>query len=1048
MGYIGTKWPKYNRDFQQAVENLQLPPPTPPTRPGPTATPIEAKEWEFNYKAHQEKEIAYDGFRSSLYSVLLGQCTELLKDKLKATSTFPTIQASRDGIALLSLIKTTTFTYDSGRVYTGMALDRIRTDFYTLKRHPGQSVQSFYEVFRAKAQLIDEMGIVLYDQLYVDELAHKNGRTGNATEADRNEAQTRMIANRFIRACQQKEYEAHLHNNFLDQHNIYPATLADARAIIDARMGRRELSNSGQQQQQQHLNEPNTGTAFATQGESNDSAQNNNETQGSILNLPNGHSSDLSSHSFSITPSQAHIAKTWVLLDNQSTVHLFSNPSLLKTPPRHTDTTMHIHGHGGHTSTTQKASVRDHGDVWFHPNGWVNILSFHLVKKQFEINYNAQSDEFHILHKDTLIDTFHASKEGLYYSDWSNATTVGLVTTIASNKARYTTNDVERAYGVRSLQIKIGRPSDRELAAILDRHMIPNCPYTSKDVLLAAKIIGPDIGTLKGKTVRKRPVRVDENTFVDIPIPDRYRDVTMSMDVLHVNGVPLLATISRHIRFGTITALKSLTSESLLEAIKHVVGIYRRGNLRPRTMLADGAFDNDVINTGLHALGMRLNPSSREEHVGEIERYIRTIKDRMRCTYNTLPFERVPKVLVIEMAKAAVYLLNAFPKGNGIFDDVSPKTIVTGQQLDFHRHCQFEFGQYVQTHEPHDNSMTPRTQGGLALRPTGNQQGGYYFLNLLSGRVISCNHATVVPMPESIPKRVEQLALAQEAFPGLAFGDRDNRILALEYDDAIDDDEEYVPDMDQDEDLQYDEALVDEEIGDLAQLEQDYAEALDDGVEQEMDDELVLEGNGAEVELEDLNGQDGGMDNEDDAVEEALEAEHDQAVIEDFVEQAAADLLDDIAEAEDDSVANEGVANEGVANEGVANEDKHELPVAEPHQPQQPNIGVDGGGAGGGGDHVPDQPRYNLRTNRERNYAHRYNNDIYVTLTVVEDLSTPQMGMKLGVKMFGEPGVAAVKKEVRQLHDGEVMKAVMKSTLTKEQIRQALVSILPRFVLI
>ena len=131
------------------------------------------------------------------------------------------------------------------------------------------------------------------------------------------------------------------------------------------------------------------------------------------------------------------------------------------------------------------------------------------------------------------------------------------------------------------------------------------------------------------------------------------------------------------------------------------------------------------------------------------------------------------------------------------------------------------------------------------------------------------------------------------------------------------------------------------------------------------------------------------------------------------------------------------MANEGVANEGVANEDEHELPVAEPHQPQQPNIGVDGGGAGGGGDHVPDQPRYNLRTNRERKY-NRYNNDIYVTSTVVEDLSTPQMGMKLGVKMFGEPGVAAVKKEVRQLHDREVMKAVMKSTLTKEQIRQAL----------
>ena len=326
-------------------------------------------------------------------------------------------------------------------------------------------------------------------------------------------------------------------------------------------------------------------------------------------------------------------------------------------------------------------------------------------------------------------------------------------------------------------------------------------------------------------------------------------------------------------------------------------------------------------------------------------------------------------------------------------------------------------------------------------------------MNLLSGRVISRNHATVVPMPESITKRVEQLALAQEAFPGLAFGDRDNRILALEYDDAIDEDEDYVPDIDQDEDLRYDEALVDEEIGDLAQLEQDYADALNDGVEQEMDDGLAQgEGNGAEEEMEDLNGQEeeeiedlNGHDeeeeeNENDVLEEAVQAEHEQALLEDFVDQAVVDnnLLEEEIEAEDadeDNMANEGVANEGVANEGVANEGVNfqPEPQALDNEAQQPNFG-----AGGGGDHVPDQPRYNLRTNRERNYAHRYNNDIYVTSTVAEDLSTPQMGMKLGVKMFGEPGVAAVKKEVRQLHDREVMKAVMKSNLTKEQIRQAL----------
>jgi len=52
------------------------------------------------------------------------------------------------------------------------------------------------------------------------------------------------------------------------------------------------------------------------------------------------------------------------------------------------------------------------------------------------------------------------------------------------------------------------------------------------------------------------------------------------------------------------------------------------------------------------------------------------------------------------------------------------------------RHCQLEFGTYVQVHESHDNSMLPQTSGALALWPSGNAQGGYYFFSLSTGQVI------------------------------------------------------------------------------------------------------------------------------------------------------------------------------------------------------------------------------------------------------------------------------------------------------------------------
>ena len=63
-----------------------------------------------------------------------------------------------------------------------------------------------------------------------------------------------------------------------------------------------------------------------------------------------------------------------------------------------------------------------------------------------------------------------------------------------------------------------------------------------------------------------------------------------------------------------------------------------------------------------------------------------------------------------------------------------------------------------------------------------------------------------------------------------------------------------------------------------------------------------------------------------------------------------------------------------------------------------------------------------------------------VVLTTVDDIleETPQMSMKKGLKMFGEGGYAAVKKEMQQLHDRKVMQPVCRKDLSPEQKKEAL----------
>ena len=52
-------------------------------------------------------------------------------------------------------------------------------------------------------------------------------------------------------------------------------------------------------------------------------------------------------------------------------------------------------------------------------------------------------------------------------------------------------------------------------------------------------------------------------------------------------------------------------------------------------------------------------------------------------------------------------------------------------------------------HEKLNNTLeTPRTVGCIALRPTGNAAGGYWFMNLKTGEIINRFQWKAIPMPQ------------------------------------------------------------------------------------------------------------------------------------------------------------------------------------------------------------------------------------------------------------------------------------------------------------
>jgi hypothetical protein len=200
------------------------------------------------------------------------------------------------------------------------------------------------------------------------------------------------------------------------------------------------------------------------------------------------------------------IPSSWILLDNQSTVDVFSNRGLLKNI-RNATTTMQIHCNAGVSHTNQIGDLPGYGTVWFHPRGIANILSLSRVKQKYRVTFDSTNGNQFIIHKpDGTTREFQESSRGLYYHDTNTSASASLlVNTVRNNSSQFTAQEYSQASLARKLQCIIGRPSTKEFLRIVDSNLLPNCPISRADILNAEFIFGPDVGSLKGKTVRRSP---------------------------------------------------------------------------------------------------------------------------------------------------------------------------------------------------------------------------------------------------------------------------------------------------------------------------------------------------------------------------------------------------------------------------------------------------------------------------------------------------------------------------------------------------------------
>ena len=109
-----------------------------------------------------------------------------------------------------------------------------------------------------------------------------------------------------------------------------------------------------------------------------------------------------------------------------------------------------------------------------------------------------------------------------------------------------------------------------------------------------------------------------------------------------------------------------------------------------------------ALSSYVEAKGLALNTTAKTEHVPELERAGRQLKERIRAFWNTLPF-KLTALLIIYLVYYCVTTINMFPKSSAAVG-VAPREMFNGRKVDFKRECRAAFGNYVQAHE--DNAIT------------------------------------------------------------------------------------------------------------------------------------------------------------------------------------------------------------------------------------------------------------------------------------------------------------------------------------------------------
>jgi hypothetical protein len=749
-------------------------------------------------KTQLRLESNYELNKVNVYAIIWGQCTLSLQREIMDSEDYKTFYPIKDCLALWKRIQEVLLTGAGVNDNEILKKRATKKEFSIIKQSRGESVEKFYKRYLIHIKALEAGGIDVPEQneLAIDFLFKLDPTIFG-----------KMVTN--------------LENRQIDGFDEWPTTLAEAMTRANNRKVYRDpyASNNHQNMQQTvfaattpHVDNRkknnnrfnNSNHSNISNGDSNSKSHNSNK-RNDKSDDSNRNKKDNSRERYAVTcwtcGKNGHVRRDCptlisakhahhrdddvnivfhadtnivaasmsgrlgpydILCDNQATVAVFHQRELLSNV-READQSISIHGMGGKVEVNLVGDYDWYGKVYYSPSSPANILCFHDLNSRFDVSFDGKKNMFIVKNDDD--EYLFKGKNKLYIYDplkhhdfnhiENNNSDVALVQTVESNEMLYTKRQVEDAKLSRTIMKRLGYPSIDSMIRGFANGAVLNSPITAADIHRASKIYGTDLATLKGKTVTVKSIM---NKIEEAMPKVMNADIILCVDLIFINGLCFLITVSEDLGLLMTQYLASRSIQNLKTSLDDMISTYRSENFTVKCIKTDGEGAIGALKSHLNDQGIVVNTSSKNQHVPQIERKARQIKERVRAHIAVLPFKLTTQLLIC-LVYFCVQSINLFAQRTQNHC-MSPREMFTGRKLDLKRDCKIEFGEYAQIHEDNivKNNMQARTSDAIAVRMRGNNQGTVEFLSLSTWKIVSRDRWTSLPMPRSVIDQINMKA--------------------------------------------------------------------------------------------------------------------------------------------------------------------------------------------------------------------------------------------------------------------------------------------------